>query len=212
MKTLRHLRIFLIGCFCVLFLQNFQAEAANRNHLLLQTDTVLLLGNGLHVYLPEVEVIHLKKRSRKYKRQSRKYWRMVRNVRIAYPYAQEANRIILRLEGQLKTVDSKKERRKLIKKEYKALMKKYKKPLMKLSISQGRILMKLVYRESGNSSYYHIKELKGTLTAVFWQSIAAMFGTSLKAEYDPLGNDRMLEDIIKRMEKGELPPPKKLPN
>ena len=75
-----------------------------------------------------------KKRKRKHYRSTRKYWRTVRNVRIVYPYAEEANNTIVRLNEQLKNVHSKKERRKLIRKEYKGLMKEYKKPLMKLKI------------------------------------------------------------------------------
>lgn len=170
-------------------------------------DTVVFADTNLHVNLDEINVKRYKKRKRKHYRSTRKYWRTVRNVRIVYPYAEEANNTIVRLNEQLKNVHSKKERRKLIRKEYKGLMKEYKKPLMKLKISQGKLLMKLIDRESGNSSYYHLKELKGSVTAVFWQSIAAMFGTSLKAEYDPLGKDWMVEEILDRIKKRELPPP-----
>ncbi len=81
---------------------------------------------------------------------------------------------------------------------------------MRLKISQGKVLMKLIDRESGNSSYYHIKELRGSFTAVFWQSIARLFGSSLKSKYDPLGKDWMIEEILERMRKGEIPPPQKL--
>ena len=175
-------------------------------------DTIVFLDSNLHVNLDEVNVKRYKKRKRKHYRSTRKYWRTVRNVRIVYPYAEEANKTIIRLNDQLENIHSKKERRRLIRKEYKGLMKEYKKPLMKLKISQGKLLMKLIDRETGHSSYHHLKELKGSVTAVFWQSIASMFGTSLRAEYDPLGKDWMVEEILDRMKRKELPPPQRLPS
>ncbi|RKD99992.1 DUF4294 domain-containing protein [Marinifilum flexuosum] len=201
------LGILIMGSILILLCteSNAKTRAEDRYNLLL--DTVVFADTNLHVNLDEINVKRYKKRKRKHYRSTRKYWRTVRNVRIVYPYAEEANNTIIRLNEQLKNVHSKKERRKLIRKEYKGLMKEYKKPLMKLKISQGKLLMKLIDRESGHSSYYHLKELKGSVTAVFWQSIAAMFGTSLKAEYDPLGKDWMVEEILDRIKNRELPPP-----
>lgn len=170
-------------------------------------DTVVFLDTNLHVNLDEVKIKRFKKRKRKHYRSTRRYWRTVRNIRVVYPYAEAANETIEKLNLQLEDVQIKRERRKLIRKEYKGLMKEYKKPLMKLKISQGKLLMKLIDRETGNSSYYHLKELKGSFTAVFWQSIAVMFGSSLKAEYDPLGDDWMVEEILERMKNRELRPP-----
>lgn len=82
--------------------------------------------------------------------------------------------------------------------------------MMKLKISQGKLLMRLIDRETGSSSYKHLKELKGSTTAIFWQAIASMFGTSLKSEYKPEGRDWMVEEILERMKNGELRPPRKL--
>ncbi|NOU61858.1 DUF4294 domain-containing protein [Marinifilum caeruleilacunae] len=210
MKGPSVLKILLIGCFALMLGKSGKAKTfEGRPNLVL--DTVVFADTNLHVNLDEIIVKRYKKRKRKHYRSTRKYWRTVRNVRVVYPYAEEANVTIERLNLQLENIHSKKERRRLIRKEYKGLMKEYKKPLMKLKISQGKLLMKLIDRESGHSSYHHLKELKGSVTAVFWQSIASMFGTSLKAEYDPLGDDWMVEEILDRMSKHELPPPHKLP-
>ena len=187
------------------------AEPAYCSRSIPMQDTTVFLDTNLHVNLDEVKIKRYRKRKRKHYRSTRKYWRTVRNIRIVYPYAEAANETIQSLNLQLETVDSKKERRRIIRREYKGLMKEYKKPLMNLKISQGKLLMKLIDRETGNSSYYHLKELKGSLTAVFWQSIAVMFGSSLKAEYDPLGDDWMVEEILDRMKRHELQPPGKLP-
>ncbi|WP_321279417.1 DUF4294 domain-containing protein [Marinifilum fragile] len=212
MKRLVGLGILIMGSILILLGTESNAKTCAEARTNLVLDTVVFADTNLHVNLDEINVKRYKKRKRKHYRSTRKYWRTVRNVRIVYPYAEEANNTILRLNEQLKNIHSKKERRKLIRKEYKGLMKEYKKPLMKLKISQGRLLMKLIDRESGNSSYYHLKELKGSVTAVFWQSIAAMFGTSLKAKYDPLGNDWMVEEILDRIKNRELPPPYPLPS
>ena len=174
-------------------------------------DTIVFLDSNLHVNLDEVKIKRYKKRKRRHYRSSRKYWRAVRNIRIVYPYAKAANRTISKLTNELDSIDSKKQRRKLIRKEYKGLMKEYKKPIMKLKISQGKLLLKLIDRETGETSYDHLKELKGSFTAVFWQSVATMFGSSLKAEYDPLGDDWMVEEILDRMKNNELGPPRKIP-
>jgi len=176
-----------------------------------QQDTIVFLDSNLHVNLDEVKILHHKKRKRKYYRNTRKYWRTVRNIRLVYPYAEAATETIENLNKKLKTIENKKQRRKLIRREYKGLMKEYKKPLMKFKISQGKLLMKLIDRETGNTSYNHLKELKGSFTALFWQSVATMFGSSLKAEYDPLKGDWMVEEILDRMKRNEMTPPAKFP-
>ena len=177
---------------------------------ILRTDSLTILDSNLHVDLKEVKIKGRKRKKRKHYRSTRRYWRTIRNIRIAYPYAEMANQTIGDLSNKLEFISSKRERRKLIRQEYKGLMKAYKKPMMKLKISQGKLLMKLIDRETGNSSYKHLKELKGSTTAIFWQAIASMFGTSLKSKYEPEGKDWMVEEILERMKKGELLLPGKI--
>ncbi len=201
MQTAKYIILFLF------MLGNVAWSSANNRTAIcdtIQKDTLYRIDVG------EVIVTAKRKKTRKYYRDTYRYKRMVRNIRIVYPYAQEANKTILEINRQLKSVKNKRERRRIIRKKYKGLMRTYKKPLMRLKISQGKVLMKLIDRESGNSSYYHIKELRGSFTAVFWQSIARLFGSSLKSKYDPLGKDWMMEEILERMRKGEIPPPQKL--
>jgi hypothetical protein len=76
--------------------------------------------------------------------------------------------------------------------------------LRKLTFTQGRILIKLIDRETGHTTYEIVKELKGSLSAFFWQSVARIFGSNLKMEYDAKGDDRMIEDIVIRIENGML--------
>ncbi len=188
----------------------FLSMPSNGIGQVLRTDSLVVLDSSLHVELKEVKIKGRKRKRRKHYRSTRRYWRTIRNIRIVYPYAEMANKTIGDLNKELEFVSSKRERRKLIRREYKGLMKAYKKPMMKLKISQGKLLMKLIDRETGNSSYKHLKELKGSTTAIFWQAIASMFGTSLKSKYEPEGKDWMVEEILERMKKGELHPPRKI--
>lgn len=211
MKFLSTLKIVLLISLISFSFIDSKGERKLEVYTIHRVDTVLFPDTNLHVNLDEIRVKGYKKRKGKHYRNTNKYWRTVKNIRIVYPYAQEANRTISIINQKLDSIVNKRERRKLIRCEYNGLMKEYKKPLVKLKISQGKLLMKLIDRETGNSSYYHLKELKGSVTAVFWQSIASMFGTSLKAEYDPYGDDWMVEEILDRMKNNELVPPNKLP-
>ncbi len=201
--------IFVLFVFAFANVKTANGSIIIRENLI--QDTIVFLDSNLHVNLDEVKISKYKKRKRRHYRSTRKYWRTVRNIRIVYPYARAANVTITKLTNELGSIDSKKQRRKLIRKEYKGLMKEYKKTIMKLKISQGKLLLKLIDRETGGTSYDHLKELKGSFTAIFWQSVATMFGSSLKAEYDPLGDDWMVEEILDRMKNNELDPPSKLP-
>ncbi len=84
------------------------------------------------------------------------------------------------------------------------LMDEFGEDLKHLTISQGRLLIKLVDRETGNTSYDILKEYKGSFSAVFWQALARLFGSNLKSEYDATGKDRLIEEIIFLYERGLL--------
>jgi hypothetical protein len=73
-----------------------------------------------------------------------------------------------------------------------------------LTVTQGRILIKLIDRETGNTSYSLVKELRGSLQAFFWQGLARLFGSNLKSEYDANGQDVQIEAIVQQIERGEL--------
>lgn len=144
-----------------------------------------------HYLLEEIEVKGIN-----HAKQSRRQSRLEYNVRKVYPYACTAALKIGRINKQLARTSVPKERKKIIREEYKALMKTFKKPMMKLSFSQGRILIKLICRETDNTAFSHIREYKGGFNAYFWQSLALLFGNNLKAGYDPDGKDSEIEKIV----------------
>ncbi|MCW3107863.1 MAG: hypothetical protein JWQ09_2369 [Segetibacter sp.] len=135
----------------------------------------------------------------------RKYWaewtRLRNAVYVTYPYAKAAGRVINEINGQLVNVTDKHERKRIIKSREKDLKKEFADKLTNLSVYQGKVLMKLIYRETGNNCYNLIQEYKGGFTAGFWQTVAILFGSNLKQNYDPVEKDKAIEIIVKDVER-----------
>ncbi len=144
------------------------------------------------------------KKEFKSKRLERRYWRLARKVKKVYPYAQAAGELLAKYEEEYLAAKDKKVRRKYIKQAEDELFGEYGPQLKKLTISEGRILIKLIDRQTGHTSYELIKDLKGGLSAFFWQGIARLFGNNLKDEYDPRTEDRMIEEIIYFIDTGMI--------
>jgi len=156
----------------------------------------------MHIYAPEV--IILPPRKFKSRRQRRRYTRLIRYVKKVYPYSIIIKHHLNIIESHLDTIDNPSERKKYIKKQEKILREQFEGQLVKLTILQGRILLKLVDRQTGRTTYTLLKELKGSFSATFWQSVARIFGDNLKSEYNPDGDDAMIEEIIILIENGQL--------
>jgi hypothetical protein len=129
-------------------------------------------------------------------------WTKLRNaIYVTYPYAKRAGIIINDINAHLVNVTDNGERRKYIKTREKELKKEFTEPLTNLSIYQGKILMKLINRETGNNCYDIIKEYKGGLTARFYQTVAFFFDGDLKQPYDAKGDDAEMEIIVRQVER-----------
>jgi len=150
--------------------------------------------------LPEVLVYE--RRDFEYLYLKRRYRRMIRNIKKAYPYAQIAGVKLKELDDHLATLNSEKEQKAYINQAEKEIMDQFEKQVKRLTVTQGIILVKLIDRETGRTSYQVIKELKGGFTAFFWQGIARIFGNNLKTEYDPENQDKVMEDIVLGIEAG----------
>ena len=136
--------------------------------------------------------------------QAAAYMRLVRNVKLVLPIAKEANNIIQETYEYLETLPNKKakdEHMKLVEKE---IFREYKPRMKKLTYSQGKLLIKLVYRECNSSSYDIIKAFLGPIRAGFYQAFSALFGASLRKDYDPNGTDRLTERVVLLVEAGQL--------
>ncbi len=132
------------------------------------------------------------------------YNRMVYNIKKVLPIAKEVNRIIIETGDYLETLPNKRARDEHMQYVEKSIMKEYKPRMKKLSYSQGKLLIKLVYRECNSSGYELVKGFLGPIRAGFYQAFAWAFGASLKKQYDPEGVDRLTERIVRQVEAGQL--------
>ena len=138
------------------------------------------------------------------KRQQNAYMRLVKNVKTVLPIAKEARLIMMETAEYLETLPNKQARDEHMKRVEKSVMQEYKPRMKKLTYSQGKLLIKLIYRESNSSGYELIQAFLGPFRAGFYQAFAWAFGASLKKEYDPEGIDRLTERIVLMVEAGQL--------
>ncbi len=134
-------------------------------------------------------------------RNQEKYNRLRNAVYVTYPYAVKAGAILNQMNDYLKNVSSKKERKAYIKSRESDLKREFEKPLTNLSVYQGKVLMKLINRETGNDCYEIIKEYKGGLTARVYQTVAFFFNSNLKQSYDALEEDKVVESLVKEVQR-----------
>ncbi len=150
-------------------------------------------------WLPTVEVKSIQ--TTKWKNYWRDWTRLRNAVYVTYPYAKTASKVISEVNAQLANVSDEKLRRKIIKAREAELKRDFADKVTNLSVYQGRVLMKLINRETGNNCYEIIKEFKGGFNAGFWQAVAYVFSSSLKQQYDPKGDDREIEKIVQELQK-----------
>lgn len=135
----------------------------------------------------------------------KRHKRLIRNVKAVYPYAVDARNLFRELTAQLDTITSEKERNRITKALEKELIKRYTPVLEKMTYSQGKILIRLIDRETERTSYQILEEFRGKFAAKFWNTIARIFRANLKQEYDPTqGEDKLIEQIIILYEAGLL--------
>ena len=140
----------------------------------------------------------------KNKRQRQQYTRLVRNVKKTLPIAKEVNRAIIETYEFLQTLPDEKSRQKHLQAVEKSVKEQYTPRMKKLTFSQGKLLIKLINRETDSSSYELVKAFLGPFKAGFYQAFAAIFGASLKKEYHPEGEDAMVEQIVLLVESGQI--------
>ncbi len=140
----------------------------------------------------------------KNKKEQQAYNRLVRNVKKTLPIAKEVNRAIIETYEYLQTLPDEKARQKHLLMVEKGVKEQYTPRLKKLTFSQGKLLIKLINRETSSSSYELVKAFLGPFKAGFYQAFAAIFGASLKKEYHPEDEDALVERIIILVENGQL--------
>lgn len=198
--------ILLTGMLIIFGLSDIQAQAQTQGQnrpifarkSLYQGDTILWIElRPVYIYKP----IKFKNN-----RQQRSYSRLVRNVKKTLPIAKEIKGIIIDTSLKLDSMSTEKERKRYIKQMEKYLKETYTPRMKKLTFSQGKLLIKLVDRECNQTSYQLVKSFMGSFKAGFYQTFAALFGASLKKEYDPdnVEDDAITERVIILVENGQL--------
>lgn len=140
----------------------------------------------------------------KNEKQRMAYNRLVYNIKKVLPIAKEVNKIIVETYEYFETLPNKKAKDAHMKLVEKSIKKEYTPRMKKLTYSQGKLLIKLVYRECNSSSYNLVQAFLGPVKAGFYQAFAWAFGASLKKDYDPNGVDRLTERVVLQVEAGQL--------
>jgi hypothetical protein len=161
----------------------------------------VIVGNDTlaMIFLDEVEVHE--KLPRRYVRQREQWNRLKYNVGKVYPYAVIAADVLKDVDVNLERFgDNKSARKAYLKSLERELNRRWKGELTDLTITQGQILVKLIDRQTGKNCFSIIREMKGGFTATIWQGVALLFANNLKREYDPSGNDRDIENVVRDLE------------
>lgn len=171
------------------------------------TSRYLISGNDslVYIYLEQVNVFPQKGRKMNYRR----YTRLVAKIRKVYPFAKEAASEMIIYNEKFMNSKSDSERRRYVRHIEKELFAKHENELKRFTISEGRYLMLLIDRETGDTSFEIIKEIKGGVPALFWQGIAKIFNNDLKEVYDPVYKHYVIEQIVLMIEQENLKNSKK---
>jgi len=168
-------------------------------------DTILVSAvtyDGERLSFKDLPMVYVSNLSEKQLAKYLEEWNRLRNaVYVTYPYARIAGRTINEINEHLVGVNSKKQRKEYIKTREKELRTQFTEPMENLSVYQGKVLMKLINRQTGNNCYDIIKEYKNGVTARVYQTVAFFFGSSLKQDYDLNDkDDRQIELIVKEID------------
>ena len=142
----------------------------------------------------------------KNKKEEEFYWRTVRDVRKTLPYAQMASKALLETFEYIQTIPDEKERERHLKALEKEMVAQYKPVLMSFTTGQGKILLKLITRETDQSSFNIIKAFLGTFRAGFWQAVGRLFGMNMRGDFNPAKSkeDAIIDRIATLIERGAL--------
>jgi len=194
-------RVLYLLLFVACMLTNKQQVHAQQN----VNDTILsyaVIYNGDTIEAKTLPALGFYSKLTEKQRNDLAKWTRLRNaVYVTYPYAKRAGSVLNDMNAHLVHINKEEDRKKYIQSREKDLKREFTTPLTNLSIYQGKVLMKLINRETGNNCYEIIKEYKGGLTARFYQTVAFFFSTNLKQPYDKGGDDAEIEKIVQEVQR-----------
>lgn len=164
-----------------------------------------IIHNGDTAFLSTIEEVNVfPDREFKNKRDMRRYRKLIYNVKRVYPYAKLAGEKFRVIDSTMATLKTERQQREYINGVEAEIKDRYEEELKKLTITQGRILIKLIDRETGHTSYELVQQLQGNFRAFLWQTLARLFGSNLKWTFDAEGEDILVNEIVIMIEKGML--------
>ncbi len=132
------------------------------------------------------------------------YEKLVFNVKKVYPYAKLAGVKLTEYKQKLDSLPNERARKKFLKAAEKELEAQFGNEIKELNFTQGNLLIKLIYRQTGSSTFAIVKELRGSFNAFIYQTVARLFGYDLRVQYDPEGSDKAIEHIVQMIDDGSL--------
>ncbi len=193
----------LLAFFFILLIPNTSIQAQPTTDDITVLELVVIDGDTFPMYTFKSITISGNKRFTRGDR--RRYGRLKRYVVKVFPYAELAGVMMNDFDDTLKTMKNEKDQKRFLAAVEEELKQEFEGELKSLTIKQGILLVKLIDRQTGNSSFELIKTLRGSFSAFIWQSLARLFGSNLKLKYDPEGEDLLVEEIVQQMESGAIP-------
>ena len=179
------------------------SEVFSQSKNYIVTKAVILEGDTVpFIELREFRI--LSKRSFKTEKEAKRFAKLIRDVKKAYPYAQVAAIKLNEYNEIISKTKKESDKKKLMKQAESELRSQFEEDIKNLTMTQGKILIKLIDRQTGNTSYEIIEQLRGSLQAFMWNTMSRIFGFNLKAEYDGQGDDKYIEEIVKMIENGVI--------
>ncbi|KAA6314590.1 hypothetical protein EZS27_034818 [termite gut metagenome] len=195
--------VIIIPVAFIALLWSYTCHAQDNNQNGFLVPVCLYEGDTIpFVQLPAVHIF--KPLLFKNEKERREYYKLVRDVKKALPISKEVKQIIIETYEYIQTLPDEKSKRAHIKLVEKGIKEQYTPRAKKMTLSQGKLLIKLIDRECGQTSYELVKAFAGSFKAGFYQTFAGLFGASLKRGYDPRGEDRVVERVILMVESGQI--------
>lgn len=133
-----------------------------------------------------------------------RYTKLVRDIKYVFPYAQKTRELIIETHDYLETLPDEKARKRHMRLVEKGMKEQYEPTVRKITRTQGKLLVKLINRECGQTSYEIIRAYIGSFKAGVYNVLSTLFGNNLKKKYDPTGEDAEIERIVRKVESGQL--------
>lgn len=200
---LKKIKIVLLAAACTLIFSEANGQAKSDSLAGYLLPKIVVDGDTLP-YIPLKSIYIFPPYKFKSNADYRRYQKLIYNIKKVYPYSLLARQKLYEMNTTFLTLKTEREKKDYVNKVESEMKKEFEAPLRKLTISQGKLLVKLIDRETGQTTYELVRQIKGPFSAFFWQAMARMVGSNLKTKFDKDGDDKMVDRLILLMESGQL--------